>query len=426
MRVGRLIVREILYRKMNFALGTVSVLVAVGCLVAEFTLLRVHDVRTEQIIAAKEAQTQEKMAKMEDDYRLITKNMGFNIVILPKDQNLSDLYAEDYASQYMPEEYCTRLAHSNILTIQHILPCLQQKMKWPERERTIILIGTRGEVPNLKQIPKEPILDAVPTGTMVLGYELHRSMNLKVGDKVSLLGKTFTVNKCYPERGNKDDITIWIALREAQELLGKTGLINAILALECNCLSPDRVGEIRSDIAAILPDTQVIELASQALARAEARNRAAAAAREAIEAEKAHRARLRNESEQFAAVLVPLVLIGCAVWIALLAFANVRERKTEIGILRAIGFRSSQILTIFLGKAVLMGAMGGLLGYFAGLVVGAKAGEAAPAGAKPMLLFDPSLFFWVVLLALSLCATASWIPAMIAARQDPAVVLREE
>jgi hypothetical protein len=426
MHVGRLIVREILYRKLSFALGTLSVVVAVGCLVAEYTLLHMHDLHTEQILAAKEAETKEKMAKMEDDYRIITKNMGFNIVILPKDQNLSDLYADDYASKYMPEEYCTTLANSKIVTIQHLLPCLQQKIKWPERRRTIILIGTRGEVPLLHQTPKSPILDPVATGTMVVGYELHHSLNLKVGDKVALLGREYTVGKCYPEQGNKDDITIWIPLRDAQELLGKKGLLNVILALECNCPSIDRVGEIRSDISAILPDTQLIELASQAIARAEARNRAAAAARDAIAAEKAQRARLRNELERFAAVLAPLVMIGAAVWIGFLAFANARERRTEIGILRAIGLRSLQILHIFLGKAVLMGTVGALLGYIGGLIVGSLCGEVSSDHSNPLRLFDPRLLVLVMLLSPLLSALAAWIPAMMAAQQDPAVVLREE
>jgi hypothetical protein len=426
MNVGHLILREIRYRKLNFALGTLSVVVAVGCLVAEVMLLRAHDLRTEEIVAAKEAETKEKMAKLEDDYRIIMKNMGFNMAILPKDQNLSDLYAEDFGSKYMPEDYIIKLAASNIVTIQHILPCLQQKIKWPERERTILLFGTRGEVPFLRPGPKGPILDAVATGTMVVGYELHRSLNLKVGDKATLLGREFTVSKCYPERGNKDDITIWISLREAQEMLGKKGLINAILALECNCPTPDRVGEIRTDVAAILPDTQVIEFASQAIGRAEARNRAAAAARDAIESEKAQRTRLRSEREGFAAVVVPLVIIGAAVWIAVLALANVRERQTEIGVLRAIGLRSPQILLIFLGKAIWMGALGALLGYGAGWAAGTACGEAGLTHAGAARLFDGRLFLLVVLLAPLLSGLATWIPAMIAAQEDPALVLREE
>src|SRR5438105_7079834 len=95
MTVSRLILREICYRKLNFALGVLSVLVAVGCLVAALAFLHAHDLRTEEVIAAKEAETRQQVAKLEDDYRKIGVGMGFNLLILPRDQNLSDLYAED-------------------------------------------------------------------------------------------------------------------------------------------------------------------------------------------------------------------------------------------------------------------------------------------------------------------------------------------
>src|SRR5436853_4877185 len=102
MSIWRLVFREIGYRKLNFGLAILAVLVAVGCLVAVLTALELHDLRTEEIVAKKEADTKADMRKLEDDYRKITLKLGFNIEILPKDQNLSELYAKDYASKYMP------------------------------------------------------------------------------------------------------------------------------------------------------------------------------------------------------------------------------------------------------------------------------------------------------------------------------------
>src|SRR5947209_3049856 len=129
MTVGRLILREILYRKLNFALGILSVLVAVSCLIAALAFLHAHDLRTEEVVAAKETETQQKVKLLEEDYRKIGIGMGFNLLILPKDQNLSDLYAEDYASRYMPEAYAQKLAKANLATINHLMPSLQEKVK---------------------------------------------------------------------------------------------------------------------------------------------------------------------------------------------------------------------------------------------------------------------------------------------------------
>ena len=69
--------------------------------------------------------------------------------------------------------------------------------------------------------PKEPMLDPVAPGEIVLGYELHRRLDLAVGDSVNFMSRSFTVSECYDERGNKDDITVWIDLATAQEIMNK-------------------------------------------------------------------------------------------------------------------------------------------------------------------------------------------------------------
>jgi len=340
------------------------------------------------------------------------------------------LYIKGYPSEYMPEEYVTRLANSGIILIRHFLPTLQQRIKWPEKKRTITLVGTRGEIPNLNKNPRAPLVEPVPLENIVLGYGLHQSLGLEVGDKVKLLGKEFTVHKCYEERGSKDDFTAWIHLRQAQELLDKEGLINAILALECLCQGAEGLlGDIRNKIAQILPNTQVIEQGTKALARAEARVKVGQEAKAAIEREKRHRAKMRSEREFFAAVLVPLVMVACAVWIGLLAFNNVRDRKTEIGIQRAMGFRARQIMFLFLSKFLIMGLLGGALGIFTGLGFGKWLGltlEEDIGGTAAGELFNPGLLLLALIIAPVLTVISGWLPTIMATRQDPADVLREE
>ncbi|MCY3019232.1 MAG: FtsX-like permease family protein, partial [Planctomycetota bacterium] len=218
--------------------------------------------------------------------------------------------------------------------------------------------------------------------------------------------------------------TVWLNLAEAQKLLGKEGQVNAILALECLC-EADHLGKIRAEVADILPDTQVIEFGTQALARAEARNRAAAAARDALERDKEDRARQRSERERLFALLVPLVLVSCAVWAGMLALNNVRDRVSEIGILRALGVRSRQILVLFLTRAAFIGLLGAALGNACGWL-GSWAWDARGAGDAALgPLFDPALLALVLVLTPLFSALVSWIPALLAAQQDPADALRE-
>ena len=430
MKIWHILVREILHRWRSFALGTFAVIVAVSSLTGALTLLKVHDLHTQKILTEKEEETEKKMAILKDEMRKATLKLSFNLLILPKQQSIRELHIEGCPSEYMPEDYAERLANSGIITVRHFLPSLQQRIKWPEKKRTITLVGTRGEVPNLHKDPKKPLVQPVPLGTIVLGYGLHQSLGLEPGDKVKLLGKEFTVHKCYEERGSKDDFTAWIHLRQAQELLDKEGLINAILALECLCEGVENLlGKVREDIEQILPGTQVIERGTKALARAESRLKVGQEAKAAVERERRHRTQMRSEREFFAAVMVPLVMVACAVWIGLLAFNNVRDRKTEIGIQRAIGFRARQIMFLFLTKFLLMGLLGGALGIFAGLGFGRWLGltleEDIGGIAAAGEMFNPALLLLALITAPVLTVISAYLPTMVAIRQDPAEVLKE-
>ncbi len=420
MNVWCLVRKEIRGRKIHFALAIASVALAVAVISAVTTGLRIHDRTTQEVLAAKEKETVQRMALLEDDYRKIMKYLGFNLLILPEKQKLGELYESGVPGEFMPEEYVSRLAAYPSLFIRHMMPSLQQKLVWKETGRKVILAGVRGEVPVLRETLREPIMVAVPAGTVELGYELHRGLRLKKGDEVVFLGRSYRVGECNPPRGDQDDITVWMDLREVQRLLRRPGQVNAILALKCHCLNDD-LANVRAEVAGILPGVQVIEKGSNVLTRAEARDRAAREARESLASEKEHRGRMKAEQEQLAAVLIPAVIGVGMVWIAFLFFGNVRDRKSEIGILRAVGYGRGRIRVLFLGKALLAGLGGAVAGYVFGVVgIGVWTGR-----------WSLSLFHWesclaVTLLASLLAMAAAYLPATWAANQDPAEILREE
>ncbi|HID24727.1 MAG TPA: hypothetical protein EYP14_20330, partial [Planctomycetaceae bacterium] len=269
MSVFHLVLREVAHRKLNFVLALASVAIAVGSFVGAMTLLKADAVCTNRILAEKQKDVEKAGAELKDAMRKIMKGLGFNIWILPKDQDLSELQLEHTASKTMPEQYAHKLANSRIITINHLLPMITRKIQWPEQNGfPVVVVGTRGEIPLMHRIPRKPIIDHVPAGTMVIGHLVHKKLGVSVGDEVTLLGRQFTITKVYPERGTVDDSTVWINLKEAQELFGLQNLINAILALECNCAAQDqdRVAGIRAEITSILPGTQVIEVGPPALA----------------------------------------------------------------------------------------------------------------------------------------------------------------
>ncbi|MDI6775141.1 MAG: FtsX-like permease family protein [Verrucomicrobiota bacterium] len=413
--------REMRYRIAGFLLALLAVAIGAGAPVGSVVVLRAYDLRTEAVVRRKEEDCRNAMAALNEDMRKDTLKLGFNLLILPQGQNLSDFYSEDFAAKEMPEEYGERLVKSGAVLVQHILPNLQQKLEWPEIKRTIILVGTRGEAPKQRQDSRKPLAQPVPAGTIALGHELHTSLSLNAGDTVKLMGREFKVHACHPERGSKDDITAWIPLKDAQELLGKPGRINSILALECLC-AIEKQAAARREIMNILPDAQVVEMGTKILARAESRLKAGEEAQAAVERVKTERARLRGQRENLCSLITALALVACVVWVAMLALQNVNARQGEIGALRALGLRSRQILLLAFTKALCVAALGEILGAGAGALAGRRIGVSLESVRMSGGGGDALLIGLGAALALSVAAT--WIPAVLALRKDPAVTLR--
>jgi putative ABC transport system permease protein len=426
-----LVMAEIRHRKLNFALSALAVAAAVGAMLGVQFVLAAHGLETRRLLEERRAAIQARGEVLQDDMRKITKGLGFNVLILPADQDLANVYAEGYAEKTMPEDYVERLAAvPSIHTIEHLLPALERKILWTEQKRTVILIGIRGEIPIVGREQKKPILTPVKPGEMIVGFDLHKTLGLTPGSNTVLMGRSFRVTKAYPQRGNKDDITLWISLKEAQDLLDMPGRINAIWALNCNCFTVDRLAEVRAEISQTLPETQVIELAGQATARAEARKRANEDAVGALQAEETARRAWQTQVERLAAILFPVVAVAACLWVGALAWINVRERRSEIAILRAVGTGSSRIVSLFLSRAVMVGLAGGAAGALAGGAVGWRAlppSTALQSSWAAIWSLELTVTTAAVLLgAVAISVAACWIPAQHARQMDPAVLLRRD
>lgn len=425
MTIWRLILRELLHHKVNSLLALLGIVAAVACLTAGVSLLRGHDVRTDQILAQAGARTEARTKELTEDYRKIALEQGFNVFIIPAGES-----SPENSTGEMPYDHVKKLASAGIITIEHLLPSLSQSLFWPERKVQITLTGIHGEVTiagkeGKSKKPKEPLIQPVLPGQIVLGFEIAKKTGLKAGENVVLLGESFKVTKVQGARGTNDDFTMWIDLAMAQKLLGKEGRINAIQAI--NCLAPDchpdatGIPSVSAEIAKVLPDTKVVIDMAKAKARIDNRVRAMREAKAAMEAEAVNRAAVRWQVESFASIVVPLVIAGCGLWVALLALTNARERQSEVGILRALGVGSASILAMFLGKAVILGVIGAAMGYLLGLMI------AAPySGADLAQVIDPLMPVMVLIGAPLLAALASWLPSMMAAQQDPAAVLGKD
>jgi hypothetical protein len=416
-----MLLAEIGYRKLNFALSLLAVTVAVALFVAGPVLIEGYRQETEV-----------QLDQLDDRTRRYMRDMGFNLMIVHRDNDMSDFWATDFAQKTMPQEYVERLANDEQLTkVNHLVATLQQKIDWQDRQ--VLLIGYLPETPQphraqtafakrreQQKRKKLPMGENIEPGTLHLGHNLAGGR--KEGQTVEVLGRRFQIARIVPERGSKEDITIKMSLADAQQLLKKPGEINQIMALECQC----RVGDlplIREQLENALPEAKVTEYQSIAVARAKQR-----------EAVKANRQTQQARMQLLAYVTTSLVVLASALWVGLLALANVRERRTEIGILRALGKGSGTIVGLFLGKAVLVGLLGAGIGFLFGTGIGYALGSDLPRwiGAQPLyagkdyFTFPYPLLLIALLGAPLLSAVASYLPTLTAVLQDPAVVLRDQ
>jgi ABC-type lipoprotein release transport system permease subunit len=196
-------------------------------------------------------------------------------------------------------------------------------------------------------------------------------------------------------------------LRDAQEILDSPGRISEIQAVDCLCFveGTDPLDILRREISAILPGTQVVQAKSLADARA----------------------KQRQMVYKTFALMLPFVVVACGVWVGVLTIMNVRERQTEIGLLRALGYGTGKIGGLFLGKALLTGLFGALLGFAVGAALGQVYGpDIFKLTARTMVRPEGAVLAWALIVAPLFSIVASFIPVMLAVSYDPAATLREE
>ena len=381
MRILGMIFREIIHHRTNTALSVLAVMAAVAMCVA--------------LVMTQEASYRET--------KRIMRDMGFNVRIIPKATDMGDFYLKGFSEHTFSEEAIHRLASQENISYNHLVATLQQQMKFGDM--TVVVMGLSGEL--FPPGRKKPLMShPIKPGTIHVGYEIARHFGLKKGDSISLGGETFTISRAMPESGNTDDIRIFGALPDIQRLLSLEGQINEIKAIDCLCLTPDEDPQaiLRAELNRVIPEAQTFLLSDMAEARA----------------------RQRQMVEKYMAFLIPLFLVLSGVLLAALVTLNVRARQVEIGVLRALGYGSGVIGALFLGKAIVVGLIGAGIGYGVGtwlaVSITPSIFQVTAKGIKAM----PELLGWSLLIAPIFAAVVSFIPAVIAVTQDPAMTLRAE
>jgi putative ABC transport system permease protein len=116
-------------------------------------------------------------------------------------------------------------------------------------------------------------------------------------------------------------------------------------------------------------------------------------------------------------------LLAAALAVGASAAASVIERRTEIGLMKALGANSGLVGVLLAAEQLLLAFVGGGIGYALGVILARVLGERI-FGFTP----EPKLFVLLIILGLAAAVTllGSAFPLRQASRYDPAPILRGE
>lgn len=379
MRLPRLVLREVGFRRVAFLVGALGVAVGVALvlLLVSFTRASEHETR------------------------ILQRDIGLNVRIVPEATDLADYWLEGFTRETMPAEYLERVSDQEVAN--RLVPLLARRVAWGGVD--VLLTGIGGEVFQAGNAKKPVFGREVEAGTLVIGSAVAAALGVGRGDAGELLGEPFSVARVLAETGSEEDARVYANLADVQRLLDEEGRISEIHAIECHCEEDvaDPLVLLRDELEALLPGTRVVRRESAADARREQRLLA----------------------DKWVAVVAPVVVVLTGAWIGLLAYLNLRERRNELGVLFALGEPASAVGALVVLRSALLGTTGAVAGC--ALAVGltrTMAPRLFDAGLRSAAL-EPGELATAVLAVAILSLFASLVPAALASTRDPAEVLRD-
>ncbi|MCP4644627.1 MAG: ABC transporter permease [bacterium] len=276
--------------------------------------------------------------------QLVMKNMGHNLLILPKDANPLDTYRCTDAQALFPEQVSRDLAAHGPLPTRYYVSVLQTACALDGHP--CLLTGIEPVARGDETSEKGNLVTALKPGTARLGTEIATAAGVAPGDTVSLRGGAFEVTEVLPSKGTDADHRVYVPLKECQDLLGAPGQINVVMSFMC--LHGGSMAAVtkkaRGMLAELAPDYQLVVKSDMAQAR--------------------YLARLTTSRSMY---YILALVFGITVLVIVIAgLHEVAERKREAGILVAMGTGYHFIVGLYLAKVCAVAVFAACAGYWVG------------------------------------------------------------
>jgi putative ABC transport system permease protein len=246
------------------------------------------------------------------------------------------------------------------------------------------------------------IRGAAPKGReeVLLGNEAAVKLFKSTGDAFSINGKQVRVSGILEETGSQDDFLIFGDLGLVQESMKKPGALSLIeISAYCNTCP---IEDIVQQISEKMPHAKVTAIKQTLQTKMEA----------------------LDHFKRFSIGISIIVLLIGGLIVFTNMMASVNERKREIGIFRAIGFRKSHVVRIIFLEALIVGVVAGVIGYGLGLGFSQFLGPALTGIKTARIFIDPLLAAGAIFLSALIGILSSAYPAIQASKMDPTTALR--
>jgi len=369
-------------RKARMLLLVAGVLLGVATVVALFSLTAAMN---DQILREQEA-------------------AGARVLILPQSEGASFSYggitiASDVQFDVKDVPFSLVAALEEGAGEWHVLSVSAKKVEGAEIDgRSVMVVGLDLE----QELQSQPWLEVQGTvpkgdGEILLGASVAAALEKAAGDVLVLADREFRVTGVLLETGGQEDGVIMATLADVRNLSGT----NALSLIEVTL----------RDTPSFDADVEAIRVAFPGVK--------VTAVKEVTGARKA----VVERFEHFALVASVVMFAVAALTVATTMIGSVAERVAEIGILRAMGFRRTHVMTIILTEAAATCALGGAMGFAAGTLA-ARLAVPLLGQSGLVVAWNPVLGLAMILFAVAVGLGAGFVPAVRAANLDPAEALR--
>jgi putative ABC transport system permease protein len=256
-----------------------------------------------------------------------------------------------------------------------------------------------------KMRPQLGIKESPKPGEIIVGYFMHKNIPFNVGDSLTLNGEPQKVINFLPETETSNETSVVVDINTAWRMLKAEGFYSTILIAVDNPLEVEEVAKKLSDI----PDLQVVTM-----------DDFQATVKDFIKG---------AQMAIMSVLAIILVIAGMGILTA--QASSVAARKAEIGMMRAIGATSGQVVAVTTFESIITGLIGSAVGVLAGFLLSPLTSDLiksqlpqSPSGSIVVVTWQAVLITMIA--GIVIAVIAGLAPALSAAGTKPTEAAQDE